>query len=172
MTDETTELTETTETTPFDDFFDDIGGENYQPLPKDDYQGRILDVEIRDSKSGKMAHFTYVIVGDDEYDGRKIWDNAIIEGEKGKLWRIKQITLACDKVKAGTATRIGIPPHYDAETSIADMDNNSEGVHEWLDGFINNELQFSVGHKQKYGSDDPDEKEAYITKYIFDRPGK
>jgi len=162
---------------PLDDFFSgdglDIGSGKYQPMPVDDYAGEIKEYKLQTSKSGWMAHLTIEIIGDKNYEGRKIWDNAIIEGTKHDMWRIRQIILSAEKSSPGASAAIGLPPHYDSGEGQATVPYDDDGnliwddVSEWLDRLIGRQVTFRTKITTYNGV-----KKAEIFKYYFDAPSK
>ena len=55
--------------------------QGFEPLPAGEYKVQITDSDIVTPKSGNgsMIKFTYEVVADPQFDGRKIFDNIIIE---------------------------------------------------------------------------------------------
>lgn len=53
----------------------------FEPLPAGEYKVQITDSDIVTPKSGigSMIKFSYEVVADSQFDGRKIFDNIIIE---------------------------------------------------------------------------------------------
>lgn len=55
--------------------------QGFEPLPAGEYKVQITDSDIVTPKSGNgsMIKFAYEVVADPQFDGRKIFDNIIIE---------------------------------------------------------------------------------------------
>lgn len=55
--------------------------QGFEPLPAGEYKVQITDSDIVTPKSGNgsMIKFTYEVIADPQFDGRKIFDNIIIE---------------------------------------------------------------------------------------------
>lgn len=64
--------------------------QGFEPLPAGEYKVQITDSDIVTPKSGDglMIKFTYEIIADPQFDGRKIFDNIIIEHSKIEAERI------------------------------------------------------------------------------------
>ena len=62
----------------------------YEPLPGGEYKVQITDSDIVTPKSGNgsMIKFTYEVIADAQFDGRKIFDNIIIEHSSVEAERI------------------------------------------------------------------------------------
>lgn len=55
--------------------------QGFEPLPAGEYKVQIVDSDIVTPKSGNgsMIKFQYEVIADPQFDGRKIFDNIIIE---------------------------------------------------------------------------------------------
>lgn len=64
--------------------------QGFEPLPADEYKVQITDSDIVTPKSGNgsMIKFTYEVIADPQFDGRKIFDNIIIEHSSVEAERI------------------------------------------------------------------------------------
>lgn len=64
--------------------------QGYECLPAGEYKVQIIDSDVVVPKSGKghMLKLSYEVIGDPQYDGRKIFDNIIVEHESVDAERI------------------------------------------------------------------------------------
>lgn len=64
--------------------------QGFEPLPAGEYKVQITDSDIVTPKSGNgsMIKFTYEVIADPQFDGRKIFDNIIIEHSSVEAERI------------------------------------------------------------------------------------
>ena len=64
--------------------------QGFEPLPAGEYKVQITDSDIVTPKSGNgsMIKFTYEVIADPTFDGRKIFDNIIIEHSSVEAERI------------------------------------------------------------------------------------
>lgn len=64
--------------------------QGFEPLPAGEYKVQITDSDIVTPKSGNgsMIKFTYEVIADPRFDGRKIFDNIIIEHSSADAERI------------------------------------------------------------------------------------
>ena len=64
--------------------------QGFEPLPAGEYKVQIVDSDIVTPKSGNgsMIKFTYEVIADPQFDGRKIFDNIIIEHSSVEAERI------------------------------------------------------------------------------------
>ena len=64
--------------------------QGYEPLPAGEYKVQITDSDIVTPKSGNgsMIKFTYEVIADPQFDGRKIFDNIIFEHPNVEAERI------------------------------------------------------------------------------------
>jgi hypothetical protein len=55
--------------------------QGFEPLPAGEYKVQITDSDIAPSKSGdaEMLKLTYEVIADPQFDGRKIFDNLIMD---------------------------------------------------------------------------------------------
>jgi len=91
--------------------YNHVGDQNdqyqgFEPLPAGEYKVRISDTDLVTPKSGvgKMIKIVYEVVADAQFDGRKIFDNIIVEHSRADAERIGKQKLntimALTKVKA------------------------------------------------------------------------
>ena len=64
--------------------------QGFEPLPAGEYKVQITDSDIVTPKSGNgsMIKFTYEVIADPQFDGRKIFDNIIFEHSSVEAERI------------------------------------------------------------------------------------
>ena len=64
--------------------------QGFECLPSGEYKVQIIDSDVVVPKSGKghMLKLSYEVIGDAQFDGRKIFDNIIIEHESVDAERI------------------------------------------------------------------------------------
>lgn len=64
--------------------------QGFEPLPAGEYKVQITDSDIVTPKSGNgsMIKFAYEVIADPQFDGRKIFDNIIIEHSSVEAERI------------------------------------------------------------------------------------
>jgi hypothetical protein len=84
------------------DFNDQFSG-SFEALPSGEYMVAIVDSDVVVPKSGNglMVKFTYEVVGDQEFNGRKIFDNVVIQhandtAEKIGKQRLNTIAAICN----------------------------------------------------------------------------
>jgi len=87
------------------DFGDQYSG-GFEPLPSGEYSVVITDTDVVVPKSGNglMVKLVYEVIGDREYEGKKIFDNVVIQhsshdAEKIGKQRLNTIAAICDVKK-------------------------------------------------------------------------
>lgn len=76
---------------PIDLDFTDVPRPSFDPVPEDDYDLLLEDIQIKPGKDGtkptQMAHCVFTVQGGD-YDGRKIWHYQNLTGEGLKYAKV------------------------------------------------------------------------------------
>lgn len=119
----------------FFDALDDLaGGGDFDPLPDAWYRMSVTCKEIKlSSKGAYMARLEFVVIDDaDGNDGRKLWENAMLEGVD-KTGKSQTFFLA--RLLKGLAAEYGrdtamefVPfPHWDAEHRVCVVPRDFEG---------------------------------------------
>jgi hypothetical protein len=69
-------------------------GGNFEPLPPATYTLEVDNIDVKTSKASNQPYMsmTYKVVDDDEFAGRKIFDNLSLS--ENALWKFKDFSLA------------------------------------------------------------------------------
>ena len=100
----------------------------FAAIPADNYPLTVTSAELTTSQAGnRMVKIEYEVAAG-EYAGRKLFDNAVIEGKGANfgLWRLKQLAFAAGVDYAGLDPEELIGASVDAQVTVEPRNDDPE----------------------------------------------